>query len=400
MKFRVRKISWDPRIGKLEGLAIELELALPRMKSSDPSGENRFLPAELLDVVDALPELVATFDRDGHLLFVNESGRRLLDWESGQTRDDVILSDLYSEPDAERLLHEALSAATRQGSWSGRVDILTRKGTSVGVEQHLISHPPEETKVRAFTIVARPIESRQSGKSDETRDLDALVTLSLSLGFVHDLNNLLFPISAYASLVERHVVDPGPRKRYLGQIQRAARRAQELSTRLLDRLRARPFESRLVVLSDVVREAIGFLAGEFPQHHLALQSPLPPGYLLGDPVALEEVVTNLCRNALESLPADGGSVAVGLAELAGERTLRLTVSDNGGGITEEDLKRVFEPFFTTKARGTGLGLAVTRELVRLHGGTITVETLPGRGTTIRVELPIGDIHPNGDPPKT
>ncbi len=95
---------------------------------------------------------------------------------------------------------------------------------------------------------------------------------------------------------------------------------------------------------------------------------------------------------------------LGLTALVGEqvplRTLRLTVSDNSGGITEEDLKRIFEPFLTTKARGTRLGLAFTRELVRLNGGTITVETLPGRGTTIRVELPIGDIRPRDSVPKT
>jgi signal transduction histidine kinase len=393
MKLRARKFGWDPRLGMLEGIEVELELTHSPMESSEPFDES-LASAELVDVLDTLPLLVATFDRDGRLLYMNGSGRRLLDWEAGRTRDVDILSDLYSELDAERLLHEALPAATREGSWSGEGELRTKTGNNVPVVQILVSHPPDRARLRAFTLVARP---SVAGDGEEARVRQSL--LVLSLGFIHDLNNLLFPINAYASLVERHVSEASPAMRYLDQIQRAARRAQALSARLLDRLRARPTAREPVALSELARDAVEDIAAEFPGHRVSLVTPCSPREILGDAVALQEMVTNLCRNAAESLPREGGNVRVGVSEIEGERTVRFTVSDDGCGIPETDLERIFEPFFTTKVRGTGLGLAVTREIVRLHGGTITVESLPRRGTVIRVDLPVGENGPRVDTPR-
>jgi signal transduction histidine kinase len=116
---------------------------------------------------------------------------------------------------------------------------------------------------------------------------------------------------------------------------------------------------------------------------------LPTAPVSGDAGQLGQVVLNLLQNAIHALgeAGRGGRVRVTLSPDAGE--VLLSVQDDGGGIAADDVPRVFEPFFTTKpqGQGTGLGLAVTREIVTRHGGRISVES-DASGTRFRVRLPI------------
>jgi len=106
-----------------------------------------------------------------------------------------------------------------------------------------------------------------------------------------------------------------------------------------------------------------------------------------DPLQLKEVFSNILNNAYDAIieKQSAGTIEVGGAR-EGDR-VRISVSDDGGGISKEHLEKLFEPFFTTKAKGTGLGLAVCRQIVSLHGGTITVQSEEGAGTTVEVHLP-------------
>jgi signal transduction histidine kinase len=123
-------------------------------------------------------------------------------------------------------------------------------------------------------------------------------------------------------------------------------------------------------------------------------TPAPPGvtvHLDVRPVALEadrgqlaEVLTNLVENAYQAMP-DGGTLRVESTDDHGR--VAFSVADTGVGIDEPQTTRIFEPFFTTRAQGTGLGLAIVERLVEEHGGTVTVKSVPGRGTRFTVRLP-------------
>jgi signal transduction histidine kinase len=104
-----------------------------------------------------------------------------------------------------------------------------------------------------------------------------------------------------------------------------------------------------------------------------------------DPSQLRQAVENLIRNAIEATP-DGGAVTV--AVVTGSRGHAVAVRDTGVGIAPEDLPRVFDLYFTTKAEGTGVGLAVSQQIVSAHGGTIEVESEPGQGTVMTIRLPL------------
>ena len=108
--------------------------------------------------------------------------------------------------------------------------------------------------------------------------------------------------------------------------------------------------------------------------------------VLGDRESLRSVFTNLVINAVEAIDGEGGRVSVGLSN-TGENSVKVEVTDTGRGISPEDISKVFEPYFSTKETGTGLGLAIVKKAVDDHGGTISVASREGSGTTFTVILP-------------
>ena len=127
--------------------------------------------------------------------------------------------------------------------------------------------------------------------------------------------------------------------------------------------------------ANVVRDGI-------PQHPLQLGAHHGSRYH----AQIEQALLTLLSNATEAMPTGGRITVVGRADDG--RTLRLEVIDTGPGIAPDRLGRVFNLFYTTKATGTGLGLAVAKKIVEMHGGTISVASKPGRGAHFTIELPL------------
>jgi hypothetical protein len=110
--------------------------------------------------------------------------------------------------------------------------------------------------------------------------------------------------------------------------------------------------------------------------------------VMADREALRSVLTNLIINSLQAIDGEGGSVVVKLSRDIAERRACVEVTDSGRGIAPEDISKVFEPYYSTKETGTGLGLAIVKKVVEDHGGTITVTSKPGSGTTFAITLPV------------
>jgi signal transduction histidine kinase len=107
--------------------------------------------------------------------------------------------------------------------------------------------------------------------------------------------------------------------------------------------------------------------------------------------ALQQALLNLISNALDVVPEESGVVTVNSRPDESNKNVTVVVSDNGGGIDSEQLKEIFTPFFSTKGqKGTGLGLAVTRKVIKEHGGDIRVSSKVNMGTTFTITLPTGD----------
>jgi signal transduction histidine kinase len=203
------------------------------------------------------------------------------------------------------------------------------------------------------------------------------------------------PIAAYADLAATLVTPGSPIQRYLNQILRAAVRCSSLSTRLSDLSRDREPELTIVDMAEIAREIAGWLKVTRPDSSIEFSSDVVAATVEGDPVQLHQVVMNLAKNGVEALSDRAGSVSVRIdhadpvgAPLPPGSYLRLQVRDDGRGIEPTIQQRVFDPFFSTRPHGSGLGLAVTRTIVRDHNGFIQIERAQPRGTIATVHLPL------------
>ncbi|MDA8016591.1 MAG: PAS domain S-box protein [Thermoanaerobaculia bacterium] len=226
----------------------------------------------------------------------------------------------------------------------------------------------------------------------------------LAGGIAHDFNNLLTAIMGYARLaVSRADLDQAIRSD-LSEIQKAGQRAASLVSQLLTFSRRQITESKVFDLNHLVREMDPMLR-RLVREEVEIFSKLSVGLpnVRMDPGQMEQVVMNLVVNGQEAIERTGiVTLETDVFEpsasdreraqgdvLRADRYVRLQVSDNGSGMSEEVMDHVFEPFFTTKrdGAGTGLGLATVYGIVEQAGGAILVDSEPGEGTTLSILLP-------------
>jgi nitrogen-specific signal transduction histidine kinase len=239
----------------------------------------------------------------------------------------------------------------------------------------------------------------------ESQKMESIGTLAG--GVAHDFNNVLAAILGNVALARRDVADDHPAQASLGLIQQAAARARSLVQQIMTFSRRSPQSRSVQALRPLVEESLALLRSTLPAS-VEIEADLSdtPLWALVDAAQVQQVVLNLCTNAWQALPAQTGRVRVGLdlrrPELApgtaaeadsGLAQACLRVCDNGIGMDAATRLRIFEPFFTTKpvGQGTGLGLAVVHGIVTASGGTISVDSQPGRGTCFEVCLPLAAV---------
>jgi signal transduction histidine kinase len=157
----------------------------------------------------------------------------------------------------------------------------------------------------------------------------------------------------------------------------------------LDSTRALEPEHKPTSLRQLLQEAIEVTGGgEFASRRaVAIELAEEPADFVTDPGLLRQIVINLLSNAFDAIARDGH---VTVSARVDHDLVSIAVSDTGAGISPQDLRSIFEPFYTTKGRGkgTGLGLAICRELAKALGGSIEVESKPGKGSTFTIHLPL------------
>lgn len=241
-------------------------------------------------------------------------------------------------------------------------------------------------------------ELRLMNELGVARKMDAVARLAGSVA--HDFNNLVQVVRGRAEIISQQIGEDNPINEDVRQIRAAAARAADLASQLMTFGRKQQTSLQAVSLHDLLRRTEGLLKPLLDdRRRLLLQLKASADVVRIDPLQFERIILNLATNARDAMPT-GGTITIatfsqdtggyGLTPVANRIVLR--VSDTGTGMDAETINHIFEPFFTTKReRGAGLGLAIVHGLVQQFGGTISVESVVGRGTTFTISLPvIGD----------
>jgi PAS domain S-box-containing protein len=249
--------------------------------------------------------------------------------------------------------------------------------------------------------------SRSEARIRQAQKMEAIG--ALAGGIAHDFNNILSAILGYAELALDEAGSGRTTPAYVQQILRAGNRARDLVHQILTFSRQSESEARPIQILPIVKEAVKLLRASLPSTIDIQVNARSDALVMADPIQIHQVMMNLCTNAGYAM-RHGGLMKVSLLEEvlgpemvdrhAGMRVqgcLKLQVSDTGPGIEPAMIDRIFEPYYSTKPKeeGSGMGLAVVQGIVRACGGTITVESIPGKGATFNVYLPI--IHHTGAP---
>jgi len=220
----------------------------------------------------------------------------------------------------------------------------------------------------------------------------------LSAGVAHEINNPLGTILLYSHMLLEKLGSKDTQREELEVIAKEATRCRDIVRGLLDFARQSKLQVEDMSLNKLLEETL-VLASKHPSfQNVEVVKDLDPSLPLicGDPVQLKEVFLNILSNAGEAMSEGGKVIVVTRWNGMGNNT-EVLIRDTGHGIPEENLNKVFMPFFTTKkiGQGTGLGLAIAYGIVKMHRGSIEVESQEGKGTTFSVKLPLSSSAANG-----
>jgi len=219
--------------------------------------------------------------------------------------------------------------------------------------------------------------------------------LEMSAGMAHEIRNPLASIRGAAQELQSSTLPREDDRQLLRVVMRESDRLDEIISEFLDYASDRPLEMGLCDLSDVLEETAVLLEAR-GSRNVEIVTDVPRSVVIrGSSDKLKQVFLNLGLNALDACAASVkySKMIVRCAPARGpgpeqREGVRIDVVDEGCGVPRENLERVFDPFFTTKPQGVGMGLAIARKLVQAHGGEITLESKEGKGTTVRVWLPV------------
>ena len=345
-------------------------------------------------VFNAIQEGIIVTDSSGKITYVNEGACELF----GLDAEDSIGKQLD-----ERVRGLDWHSLTRSGGPMTRdLEIFYPSNRFINfyIVPLIIEHRAEDVQADGaghqvgYAIILRDItESRRTAeKTIESERLNALTLLAA--GVAHEIGNPLNSLNIHLQLMERAARKlDGKERDELEQSIKVARdeigRLDSIVTQFLRAIRPSKPQLQPENINAIVAETLHFFAPEIEARDIVVESEprsdLPLVQIDRD--QMKQAFYNIIKNSFEAMKRRG---ILRIRTDMDDSHVRVSFTDNGGGMSAEALSRVFEPYYTTKSRGSGLGLLIVRRIVREHGGELAIESAEGKGLTLTIRLPFKD----------
>lgn len=357
----------------------------------------------LTAIIQTEPECVKLLSREGLVLDINPAGAALIDAEPAQVLGTCIYNVVAQQDQAQ---YRALTERVFRGE-SGILEfqIESPQGRTRWLETHAVPMRDAAGTIVALLGITRDITARKHADEEVRRHhfelarVCRLVTVNeMAMTLAHELNQPLCAIASYMESLrnmarERDGIAHERMEEIAGKAAAQAERAGQIIRRVREFASTQESGKLPSQINSLIQDVINICMAEARQRGVSvllhLADDLPT--VLADPILIQQVVLNLIRNgieAMEELPDEFGRLLVTTRRMD-EATVEVTIADNGCGLPAAGTDRAFTPFYTTKPQGMGMGLSISRSIIKAHGGNLHLETSSqSRGTTARFSLPV------------
>ncbi|MCY7726351.1 PAS domain-containing protein [Bacillus safensis] len=321
---------------------------------------------------------------DHKWVFMNESGIKLFEAEH---YDKLIGKDIFHQIHScdQQKVKKSLSRIIERASDSEIVTMSCHTFKHKLIYTEMVCIPTTFFGETAVQIILRDISERKQTEELMLRSEKLSIAGQLAAGIAHEIRNPLTAIKGFLQLIKPKTKD---RDQYFEIVFSELSRIEIILSELL--MLAKPQQTssmQTLDLKKIISEVTALLETQANLNGILMNtSEIEEGLLMnGDQNQLKQLFINLIKNAIEAMP-EGGSIYISTEKVMNE--WKITIQDEGKGMSEEDIQKIYDPFFSTKTEGTGLGLTICATILKDHHGRMDVVSELGKGTTFHIYLPV------------
>ncbi len=251
------------------------------------------------------------------------------------------------------------------------------------------------SEIKALLFVFRDMTFFNRFKEEFRKNESLAQMTTMAAGVAHEIKNPLASISIYLQLMDKMMEKNGSMtreeaKKYLDVVSEEVDRINKIAVDFLFAVKPMKVNLAICNVNDIVKKTVSVVSAELKEKGIAFKQHLAVSLpkVLADSSLIQQSILNLINNAMQAMPEDRKDPAITVSTFMENDMVKISVADNGCGMTEEQMSKIFEPYYTTKSSGTGLGLTVLFKIMKQHEGDVTVSSTPGVGSEFTLQIPV------------
>lgn len=326
---------------------------------------------------------------DGNVLYLNNTLTSMIPVSERKKYTDIKVNKVILNNEILSFIKEFLSSSDEQSGDFFEVD-----DPSVGVRA-LDCSARRISEYNACLFIFRDVTIFNRFKEEFRKNESLAQMTTMAAGVAHEIKNPLASISIYLQLMDKLLEKNGSMTReeahkYIDVVSEEVDRLNRITVDFLFAVKPMKVELTLCNINDVVNKTVGVVKAELEEKKIGLRVHLATSLakVFADCSLMEQSLLNLVKNAIQAMPESHKDPQIVISTYMESDMVKISVQDNGCGMTEDQMSKIFEPYYTTKSSGTGLGLTVLFKIMKQHGGDVVVHSTYGEGSEFILQVPV------------